>query len=220
MARAAAARASRRRSVIRGGGASTTATGKKRVVGAVLFLGLAALAVAGIALRASLRERFWLWKLDASGSDEELLKAARRLEQCGSVRAIPRLIESLELAARRSGRTWRMDRSTSRLLALREVFVATSGGAPGVPGAPNSGRFLLVGQESADADVGLLACVRAIRSISRRTGDRAERLLRSYLKDGREIVRAAAASVLFDDRKGAWEFVASERLLPPPAYGL
>ena len=85
----------------------------------------------------------------------------------------------------------------------------------GLGGGDNPSTPELI-QGSLAVDFGLLMYVDAIGSISKRTPEHAETLLQSYLTNEKEIVRAVAASVVFDGRKGAWEYVYNERLISPP----
>ncbi len=165
-----------------------TSSGKKLITLSVLLLGTAALIVAAITFQRPLRERYWLWKLESGGTKEERLTAAERLEELGSVRAIPSLIDALAAAMEakeavdrfRDRSRWWVNRDTSQLYIPIRPYVA------------------------------------AIQSISNRTPDRTKEFLRSYLSDDREIARAIAASILYEGTRGAQEYVSPTRLLSIP----
>ncbi len=92
-----------------------TPSRKKLITSSVLFLGVGVVVVAGITLSPSLRERYWIWKLESGETEEERVSAAERLGEIGAVRAIPSLIDAVELALVQYGKIWKVDRSTSRL---------------------------------------------------------------------------------------------------------
>ena len=62
--------------------------------------------------------------------------------------------------------------------------------------------------------------VNAIRSILKSRPARAEKLLRSYLTEEKEIVRAVAASILFAGTDRAREYVSEQRLAGDDPLGL
>lgn len=68
-------------------------TGKRTTI-AVGILGVAAALGAGISLRVTLVEQWWIWRLE-SGEFADRFEAARRLGAMGSRRAIPGLVELL-----------------------------------------------------------------------------------------------------------------------------
>ena len=200
---------------------------KKLITGSVLLLGVGVVVVAGIMLYPSLRERYWIWKLE-SEVEEERLEAAERLGGLGSVRAIPSLIDAFELALVQYGKIWKVDRSTSRLYfdttPLEEpgrggadVRLVISGSGPFGPGGDPTSPSIEVlilppAIRPGQRPPGPSTYVNAIRSILKSRPGRAEKLLRSYLTEEREILRAVAASMLFEGASGAREYVSEQRL--------
>ncbi len=82
-----------------------TPSREKLVTSSVLLLGVGVVVVAGITLYPSLRERYWIWKLE-SGTEEESTEAATALGELDSVKALPVLIDTLQAAIDRSGHYW------------------------------------------------------------------------------------------------------------------
>jgi len=72
-----------------------TPSRKKLITSSVLLLGVGVVVVAGITLYPSLRERYWIWRLE-SETEEQRLEAAERLGELGSRRAAHVLVELLE----------------------------------------------------------------------------------------------------------------------------
>ena len=66
---------------------------KKLITSSILLLGVGVVVVAGIMLYPSLRERYWIWKLE-SKTRTERLEATERLGAIVSVGAISALVET------------------------------------------------------------------------------------------------------------------------------
>ncbi len=173
-----------------------TPSRKKLITSSVLLLGVGDVVVAGITLYPSLRERYWIWRLEAD-TEEERQEAAERLGELGSVKAIPSLIDTVELALVQYEKFWKVDRSTSRLY-FRTVRMVKPGRG-----------VVIVGIKMPS---GPGAYVNAIRSILKSRPERAEKRLKLYLSDEREFVRAVAASILFAGTSRAREYVSEQRL--------
>ena len=164
-----------------------TASRKKLVTSSVLLLGIGALVVAGMSLYPSLRERYWLWKLD-TGSKEEQLEATARLAELSSLEAIPSLIEVTAAA---------LDDDWAIIL----------------PGSSLDSRPFALRPNLFHLRNPYAAFLEAIRKISRDRHESAKKLLEPLLSDDREIVRAVAASVLFYGTDRAQVYVSRERIL-------
>ncbi len=173
-----------------------TPSRKKLITSSVLLLGVGVVVVAGITLYPSLRERYWIWRLEAE-TEEERQEAAERLGELGSVKAIPSLIDTVELALVQYEKSWKVDRSTSRLYfrTVRRVKPGRGVVIVGIKMPSGPGTY-----------------VNAIRSILKTRPERAERRLKLYLSDEREFVRAVAASILFAGTSRAREYVSEQRL--------
>ncbi len=174
-----------------------TLSRKKLITSSVLLLGIGVVVVAGIMFYPLLRERYWIWKLESGETEEEREEAAERLGELGSVKAIPSLIDTVELALVQYEKFWKVDPSTSRLYfrTVRRV-------------KPGRG-VVIVGIKTPS---GPGAYVNAIRSILKSRPERAEKRLKLYLSDEREFVRAVAASILFAGTSRAREYVSEQRL--------
>ena len=98
-----------------------TASRKKLITGSVLLVGIGVLVVAGITLQRPLQERYWLWKLETGATEEERLTAAERLEELGSVKAVPLLIDACAGALSQTYIHWWIDPDTSRLSTCVEL---------------------------------------------------------------------------------------------------
>ena len=158
----------------------------------VTAAGLGILIVAGITLYPSLRERYWIWKLE-SGTWTEREEAVERLGELGSVRTIQHLIEAV-MITEGSLSNWWINPATSRF-----VFEVQS-------------RFGSVRETGYPVTPIVFACIDAIRSISKRTPENAERLLRSYLRGQKELARAVAASILFEGTDRVRQYVSRDRI--------
>ena len=167
-----------------------TPSRKKLITTSVLLLGVGVVVVAGITLYPSLRERYWIWKLE---SGTEQLEAAERLGKIGSVRAIPRLIDACvdADALSQSDADWWIDPISSDLF-----FDPTAG--LGARPSPHTAIY-----------------INAIRSIRKRAPTPATKVLERCLSDEREIVRAVAASMLFKGTSRAQKYVSRGRLKRP-----
>ena len=165
-----------------------TPSRKKLITSSVLLLGVGVVVGAGITLYPSLRERYWIWRLE-SETEEQRLEAAERLGEVGFRASVPRLIRKLADTVENSGTNWWIDPS-SRLHAL-----------------PTAGFTSL--RMSRD----MLMFETCVNSVSRIAQRRSEimALLEPYLKSKEEIVRAVAASVLFDGTDKAKEYVSIDR---------
>ena len=91
-----------------------TPSRKKLITSSVLLLGVGVVVVAGITLYPSLRERYWIWKLE-SGTKSEWLEAVERLQEIGSGKSVPKLIDAFADALDNAGHEWTVERSTSRI---------------------------------------------------------------------------------------------------------
>ncbi len=168
-----------------------TASRKKLVTSSVLLLGIGALVVAGMTFYSSLRERYWLSRLHAD-SEEEREEAVKRLGEVGSVRAIPFLLESC--ADRLNGTTnWEIMTPPDQT-----HYCLTIVGLRGGFGLPI-------------VKVKMDCHLRSIRTISRNRPELAESVLRPYLADEREVVRAFAALALFGSSNRSLDYISSER---------
>ncbi len=199
-----------------------TPSRKKLITSSVLLLGVAVVVVAGIMLYPLLRERYWIWKLESGETEEEREEAAERLGELGSVKAIPSLIDTVELALVQYEKFWKVDRSTSRLYFRTVRLVKPGRGEPkdrvviGINAPPGGNPTSSLSTESlilpGQRPPGLTTYFNAIRSILKSRPERAEKLLRSYLTDEKEVGRAVAASILFAGTDRAREYVSEQQL--------
>ena len=167
---------------------SMTPSRKKLITSSVLLLGVAVVVVAGITLYPSLRERYWIWKLE-SGTKPEWLEAVERLQEVGSGKSVPKLIDAFADALDDAGHEWTVELSTSRI-AYRS--------------RPEGDDFLSL-------RIGLTVFIDAIREMSERRPE-VRQLLESYLSSDSELFRAVAASILFEGTSRASQYVSEQRL--------
>ncbi len=168
-------------------------THKKLITGSVLLLGVGVVVVAGITLYPSLRERYWIWKLDNGKDGQERLEAAEKLGDIGSTLAVPRLITEIETSLEDVGGFWFTDMLTSRLRLFNVRGQQLTHGR-------NRGMSMP------------LICLDSISKIAQRRPAVTVRL-ESYLASEDEITRAVAASVLFDGTDKAKQYVSTDRIL-------
>lgn len=147
-----------------------TLSRKRRISSTVWLLGVGVLVVAGMALYPSLRERYWLWRLE-SGTEDERQTAADRLAELKVGEAVPILIRSIPRERRRVDLSRDLFEPAPHwmraMIQLGELSVPKLGEVLGDrDAAPRTyAAFILgeIGPSAMDAVPALLAAVRAAR---------------------------------------------------------